>query len=54
MDGHVFEINKKTVTQPGDVEVYDDEGMPYKDDPSRFGRLYVYFKVEFPTHLSAE
>lgn len=54
LDGHLFEINKNSITQPGDVETYYEKGMPMKDDPSKFGKLFVHFKVEFPDALSEQ
>jgi len=54
LDGHTVELSQKAPTQPFQTFKIDREGMPYKDDPTQFGALYVKTEVVFPPRLSAD
>lgn len=54
LDDHVVTIEKARVTQPGEVEVIKGEGMPWHNEPSRFGDLFVEYKVEIPEEFNEE
>jgi DnaJ-related protein SCJ1 len=54
LDDHVVTIEKNRVTQPGEVEVIKGEGMPFHNDPSTFGDLFVEYRVEIPENFSEE
>ncbi|KAF8553935.1 DnaJ-domain-containing protein [Imleria badia] len=53
LDGHVVEIDRTGVTQPGYVQVFDGEGMPLFEQ-SGHGNLYVEYNVVLPVELSAD
>ena len=54
LDGHLVTIASDSVTKPGQVRNYKNEGMPQHDFPSHFGTLHVKFTVDFPSKLSNE
>jgi len=54
LDGHTVELSTTDITKPEQVFAIDGEGMPHRDDPSTFGRLYVKITIDFPTKLSAK
>lgn len=55
LDGHMVTVSHDKPTQPYQVFKIADEGMPFRNDPTRFGKLYVRVEVEFPKReLSAE
>lgn len=35
-----------------DVHIIDDGGLPYRNDPLKHGKLYVYFDIIYPIDLS--
>ncbi|KAH7927935.1 DnaJ-domain-containing protein [Leucogyrophana mollusca] len=53
LDGHVIEVDRKGVTQPGFVQTIDGEGMPHFQQ-STHGDLYIEYNVVFPVELSPE
>ncbi|KAH9928309.1 DnaJ-domain-containing protein [Fomitopsis serialis] len=54
LDGHVVQIKRDVVTQPGFVEVVDGEGMPTPEHEHSHGNLYVEYTVVLPTEVSPE
>jgi len=54
LDGHVVQLVRKGVTQPGFVQTIKDEGMPLFEHPTSHGDLFVEYNVVLPTHLSKE
>lgn len=54
LDGHEVTLRRDFVTQPGDVEKIKGEGMPQHEFSSYHGDLFVEYKVNFPTSLTAE
>ncbi|KAH9849717.1 DnaJ-domain-containing protein [Lenzites betulinus] len=53
LDGHIVELARHGVTQPGYVQVIQGEGMPVYESPD-YGDLYVEYNVVLPTELSPE
>lgn len=51
LDGHVVELDRQGVTQPGFVQTIKGEGMP--NGSGSFGDLYVEYNVILPTSLSS-
>ena len=55
LDGHKVELKYKKVTSPGEVFRVNREGMPFKDDPTQFGNLFVKMEIVMPKgELNAE
>ncbi|KAH9945168.1 DnaJ-domain-containing protein [Epithele typhae] len=54
LDGHIVELKRKVVTQPGYVQVIKGEGMPIFEHPFEHGDLFVEYNVILPTELSSE
>ncbi|KNE70015.1 chaperone DnaJ [Allomyces macrogynus ATCC 38327] len=52
MDGHVVKLKRTDVTQPGFIQVLEGEGMPIRETPSAFGKMFVEYQVVFPARLS--
>ena len=40
------------VVKPDAVKMIQGEGMPYHGNPFSKGRLFVHFRVEFPTSIT--
>ncbi|KAH7884713.1 hypothetical protein F5I97DRAFT_1492738 [Phlebopus sp. FC_14] len=53
LDGHVVEINRRGVTQPGESALIEGEGMPIFGQ-SGHGNLYVEYNVVLPFELSSD
>ncbi|KAI9566769.1 hypothetical protein HD554DRAFT_2112241 [Boletus coccyginus] len=53
LDGHVVEIDRAGVTQPGYVQAFEGEGMPLFEQ-SGHGDLYVEYNVVLPVELSSD
>jgi DnaJ-related protein SCJ1 len=53
-DGHEVLISKSDITKPGEIIKIPEEGMPFHNDPSRTGDLYVQFEIEMPKMLTEE
>ena len=55
LDGHKVLLSKKSgqITQPGEVQKIEDEGMPKYGMPSDAGDLYVTYIVRNPLKLDA-
>ncbi|KAI0925757.1 hypothetical protein AcV5_008406 [Taiwanofungus camphoratus] len=53
LDGHVVELKRHGVTQPGFVQTIQGEGMPIYGQ-SNFGDLYVEYDVVLPKELSSD
>ncbi|KAI0767904.1 DnaJ-domain-containing protein [Irpex lacteus] len=51
LDGHIVHLKRNGVTQPGYVQVIEEEGMPVYGE-SRYGDLYVEYNVVLPQTLS--
>lgn len=53
MDGRVLRIDSPPgkVVKPDSVHMIDGEGMPYHGNPFTKGRLFVVFRVSFPSSL---
>jgi len=52
LDGHFTEVENTKVTQPFEVKVIREEGMPIHNMPSSFGDLHVKFAVKLPKKLT--
>ncbi|ORC85727.1 heat shock protein DnaJ [Trypanosoma theileri] len=52
LDGHVVELTATGVTQHGDRQIIEGEGMPKHHVPSEKGNLYVIYHVELPSLLT--
>merc|ERR1719376_32288 len=52
LDGHKVELSTTDITKPGQVYAIEGEGMPLRDTPSEFGKLYVITTVMFPDTLT--
>ncbi|KAI0346268.1 DnaJ-domain-containing protein [Trametopsis cervina] len=52
LDGHIVQLKRHGVTQPGFVQVIEGEGMPFFGE-SRYGDLYVEYNVVLPQTLSS-
>jgi len=56
MDGRVLRIDSKPgkVVKPDSVKMIQGEGMPYHGSPFSKGRLFVHFRVDFPSSVSPD
>ncbi|KAI0707338.1 DnaJ-domain-containing protein [Earliella scabrosa] len=54
LDGHLVELKRHSVTQPGYVQTIKGEGLPFFDRPSEHGDLYVEYNVVLPTEITPE
>lgn len=56
LDNRVLKIESPAgkVIKPDSVHMIDGEGMPYHGNPFTKGRLFVIFKVNFPTTLQLQ
>ncbi|KDQ59262.1 hypothetical protein JAAARDRAFT_33989 [Jaapia argillacea MUCL 33604] len=54
LDGHIVELKRKGVTQPGFVQFIPEEGMPFYDQPAYHGDLYIEYNVVLPTELTSD
>lgn len=54
LDGHYVEVETDSVTKPFQVIKVAGEGMPFRDDPSTFGDLYIKVEVVFPPTMLDE
>jgi DnaJ-class molecular chaperone len=52
LDGHFTQIEKQEVTQPFEVKIIKEEGMPIHHVPSSFGDLHTKFVVKLPKKLT--
>ena len=54
LDGRVLKINSPSgsVVKPDAVRVINGEGMPFLGNPFTKGRLFILFKVKFPSSLA--
>ena len=53
LDNHVVVVNKEEITQPGEVQIIEGEGMPISGSDQK-GNLYVTFKVTIPEFTDKE
>ena len=53
LDGHIVQLKRNGVTQPGFVQVIQGEGMPIYESTG-YGDLYVEYNVILPSELSSE
>mmetsp|Transcript_87481 Transcript_87481/g.192151 ORF Transcript_87481/g.192151 Transcript_87481/m.192151 type:complete len:523 (+) Transcript_87481:314-1882(+) len=53
LDGHIvsFSVPRGTVVRPGSGLEIENEGMPLREDPTTFGRLFVKFEIDFPKEI---
>lgn len=53
MDGRVLKIESPVgkIVKPDSVHMIQGEGMPYHGNPFTKGRLFIIFRVNFPTTL---
>lgn len=53
LDGHLvkFGLERGTVLKPGMGLEIEGEGMPFKEDPTTFGKLVIKFEIEFPEEI---
>ncbi|KAK0204788.1 hypothetical protein DFS33DRAFT_1322819 [Desarmillaria ectypa] len=54
LDGHIVRLQRKSVTQPGFVEVIEGEGMPRFENRHLHGDLFVEYNVVLPKQLSPQ
>jgi DnaJ-class molecular chaperone len=56
LDGRILSINVEpgVVTRHDAVKMIQGEGMPFHGNPFTKGRLFLHFKVAFPTSLTPE
>eukprot|EP01134_Creolimax_fragrantissima_P000427 CFRG0427T1 len=54
LDGHEVEIERDSVSQPGQVITKEHEGMPQHNMPSESGNLYVELQVVMPSKLTTQ
>jgi len=57
LDGRIIHVQSEpdTIIKPdGDIKVIENEGMPYRNNPSLKGHLYIELSVEFPEKLTHE
>jgi DnaJ-class molecular chaperone len=52
LDDHYTQVEGTKVTQPFEVKVIREEGMPFHNVPSTFGDLHVKFVVKLPKKLT--
>eukprot|EP00607_Mallomonas_marina_P002438 CAMPEP_0182427462 /NCGR_PEP_ID=MMETSP1167-20130531/17220_1 /TAXON_ID=2988 /ORGANISM="Mallomonas Sp, Strain CCMP3275" /LENGTH=426 /DNA_ID=CAMNT_0024609709 /DNA_START=52 /DNA_END=1332 /DNA_ORIENTATION=+ len=54
LDGRVLRIDSEAgnVVKPDDVRLIQGEGMPFHGNPFTKGRLFVHFRVSFPTTMA--
>lgn len=54
LDGRVLkvEVESGVVTKHDEVKMINGEGMPFHGNPFTKGRLFLHFKVKFPSTLS--
>eukprot|EP01127_Copromyxa_protea_P002229 TRINITY_DN12122_c0_g1_i1.p1 TRINITY_DN12122_c0_g1~~TRINITY_DN12122_c0_g1_i1.p1 ORF type:complete len:371 (-),score=90.59 TRINITY_DN12122_c0_g1_i1:62-1105(-) len=52
LDGHKVTLARTDVTPPGFVQTIAGEGMPYFEQASKKGKLYVTYQIDFPSHLT--
>jgi DnaJ family protein A protein 2 len=54
MDGRVLRIESRPgeVVKPDDVRMIQGEGMPHHGNPFTKGRLFIHFRVTFPTTMA--
>lgn len=53
LDGHIVKISSNKPTKHGQIFKVNDEGMPHKDDPTRFGHLSVAADIVMPKSLTS-
>ena len=53
LDGHLVNVSKISITQPGDVIKISGEGMPVHQS-SDVGDLFVRIDINFPIYLTEE
>ncbi|OBZ72294.1 DnaJ-related protein spj1 [Grifola frondosa] len=53
LDGHIVQIKRHAVTQPGFVQTIKGEGMPVFEQ-SEHGDLYIEYNVVLPTEVSPD
>ncbi|KAG8213021.1 hypothetical protein J3R82DRAFT_11413 [Butyriboletus roseoflavus] len=53
LDGHVVEIDRTGVTQPGYVQMLEEEGMPLFEQYGH-GNLYIEYNVVLPVELGSD
>lgn len=53
LDGHVIEIDRPGVTQPGHVQTIEGEGMPLHQADG-FGDLFIEYNVVLPVELHSD
>lgn len=51
LDGHHISISRQAVTQPGSIQVIEDEGMP-RYQAMGYGNLYIEYTVVLPLEIS--
>jgi DnaJ-related protein SCJ1 len=54
LDGSKVPLKRSGITQPGFIQVIEDQGMPIQGNPDSTGKLFVEYEVIFPSSLSAE
>ncbi|KAF9514924.1 hypothetical protein BS47DRAFT_1376395 [Hydnum rufescens UP504] len=52
LDGHIVELRRTSVTQPGFVQTIKGEGMPVFEQDGKFGDLYVEYNVILPSTIT--
>lgn len=54
LDNSIIELEREGITQYGYVQTIKGQGMPYQDNHSKHGDLFVEYKVIFPTEIDQE
>ena len=56
LDGSVIRIKNEPgdVIKPDDLKTIPDKGLPFYQQPYKFGNLFVMFKVTFPDSVPVD
>ncbi|CCM00090.1 uncharacterized protein FIBRA_02117 [Fibroporia radiculosa] len=54
LDGHIVELKRHGVTQPGFVQTIKSEGMPVFEHDDAYGELYIEYNVVLPREVSPD
>ncbi|KZT00814.1 DnaJ-domain-containing protein [Laetiporus sulphureus 93-53] len=54
LDGHIVQLKRHGVTQPGFVQTIKGEGMPIYEQEGAFGDLYVEYNVILPNEIGPD
>lgn len=54
LDNSTIELEREGVTQYGYVQTIKGQGMPYLENTSKHGDLFVEYQVIFPTEVDLD